>query len=114
MKLIYLGPTALAASHPALSGVDCGCLPPSCFAVEATSEAGIDGAVIEGDVLLVDERQAPGHDDLVVVERDKVLLLYRAHRIGGGFRLLALAGGEGVTASPDACRGVVISQARAG
>ncbi|MDN3562128.1 hypothetical protein [Vreelandella neptunia] len=112
MRLTYLGPMAMGIEHPALDGVDCAAYSPNCFAVEATSEAGVHGPVIEGDVLLVDESRSLGHDDLVVVEMDDALHLYKTFRIGPRFRLLPPNGGTGVMATARMVRGVVVHQAR--
>lgn len=102
----------MGIEHPALEGVDCANYSPSCFAVEVTTEAGIHGAVIEGDVLLVDEARGLGHDDYVVVEMDDSLLLYKTFRIGPRFRLLPPNGGNGLMATARMVRGVVVHQAR--
>ncbi|WP_237673674.1 LexA family protein [Vreelandella profundi] len=112
MRLTYLGPLAMGLEHPALSGVACDEYSPNCFAVEASSEAGVHGAVIEGDVLVVDETRGLGHDDLVVVEMDDSLLLYKTFRIGPRFRLLPANGGTGLMATARMVRGVVVHQAR--
>lgn len=112
MRLTYLGPVSMGIDHPALTGVDCAGFSASCFAVEASSEAGISGAVIEGDVLLVDEVRNLGHDDLVVVEMDDALHLYKTFRVGPRFRLLPPNGGTGLMATARMVRGVVVHQAR--
>lgn len=112
MRLTYLGPMAMGIDHPALEGVDCDGYSKSCFAVEVGDSAGIHGAVIEGDVLLVDESRGLGHDDLVVVEMDDSLLLYKTFRIGPRFRLLPPNGGAGLMATARMVRGVVVHQAR--
>lgn len=112
MRLTYLGPLALGLDHPALAGVACDDYSPNCFAVEASSDAGVDGQVIEGDVLVVDESHSLGHDDLVVVEMDDALLLYRTFRIGPRFRLLPPNGGTGLMATARMVRGVVVHHAR--
>lgn len=112
MRLMYLGPMAMGIDHPALDGVDCAGYSRSCFAVEVGDSAGIHGAVIEGDVLLVDESRGLGHDDYVVVEMDDSLLLYKTFRIGPRFRLLPANGGTGLMATGRMVRGVVVHQAR--
>lgn len=114
MRLHYLGPAMLGIDHPAGAAFDCAALPPSCFAAEVTPEAGVDGELIEGDLLLVDESRSPSHDDLVVIEADGCLCLRRAHRIGGGFYLVPVAGGAGVMASRRMLRGVVVDWSRCG
>lgn len=112
MRLIYLGPVTLGIDHPALDGVDCAGYSRSCFAVEVTTEAGVHGPVIEGDVLLVDEARSLGHDDFVVVEMDDALHLYRTFRVGSRYRLLPPNGGTGLMATSRMVRGVVVHQAR--
>lgn len=112
MRLTYLGPLTLGIDHPAMGAIDCAGLPGSCFAAEAGCEAGIDGDVIEGDLLLIDERRTPHHGDLVAIEADGRLCLRRAHRIGGGFYLVPLAGGGGTMANRRMLRGVVVALER--
>lgn len=112
MRLHYLGPAMLGIDHPAGAAFDCAALPPSCFAVEVTPEAGVDGELIEGDLLLVDESRHPGHGDLVVIEADGALRVRRAHRIGGGFYLVPLMGGGGTMANRRMLRGVVVALER--
>ncbi|WP_193092176.1 LexA family transcriptional regulator [Halomonas colorata] len=99
MRLTYLGPLSIGIDHPALAGIDCEGYSPNCFAVEVGEEAGVSGAVIEGDVLVVNEARGLGHDDYAVVEMDDALHLYRAHRVGTRFRLLPVNGGQGLTPS---------------
>lgn len=108
MKVHYLAPCRLA-EHPAL---DAAALPASCYLVEVSDEAGIEGAIIEGDVLVVDEARPVQHADLVVVEVESQLRLFRSHRIGGCMRLVPASGGRGHHADPEACRGVVVRKAR--
>lgn len=112
MRLTYLGPLAIGIDHPALDGVDCDGYSPSCFAVEVGPDAGVHGAVIEGDVLVVDESHSLGHDDLAVVEMDDALHLYRVFRVGPRFRLLPPSGGNGLMATARMVRGVVVHQTR--
>lgn len=112
MRLTYLGPLSISIDHPALAGIDCDGYSPNCFAVEVGEEAGVSGAVIEGDVLVVNEARGLGHDDYAVVEMDDALHLYRAHRVGTRFRLLPVNGGQGLMATARMVRGVVVHQAR--
>ena len=112
MRLSYLGPITMGIEHPALVGVDCDGYSPNCFAVEVGPEAGVQGAVIEGDVLVVDEARSLGHDDLVVVEMDDALHLYKTFRVGSRYRLLPPNGGSGLMATARMVRGVVVHQAR--
>ncbi|WP_404472966.1 hypothetical protein LG301_02025 [Vreelandella venusta] len=112
MRLTYLGPLAIGIDHPALSRSPFSSMSPSCFAVEVGAEAGVHGAVIEGDVLVVDESRSLGHDDLVVVEMDDALHLYKTFRVGSRYRLLPPNGGSGLMATARMVRGVVVHQAR--
>ncbi|SDJ88676.1 S24 family peptidase [Billgrantia gudaonensis] len=110
MRVNYLGP-CLVVDHPAVEAME-RCRRPSCYLVEVSDEAGVEGPIIEGDVLVVDEAQPVQHADLVVVEVESQLRLYRSHRIGGAFRLVPACGGQGMTAKPAECRGVVVHRAR--
>jgi len=110
MRVNYLGP-CLFAKHPAMADLD-HCRRPSCYLVEVSAEAGVEGPIIEGDVLVVDEALPVQHADLVVVETGEGLRLFRSHRIGGSFRLLPASGGQGRKARPELCRGVVVHRAR--
>lgn len=109
MRLHYLGPAMLGIDHPAGAAFDRADLSPSCFAAEVTPEAGVDGELIEGDLLLVDESRSPSHDDLIVIEADGALRLRRAHRIGGAFYLVPPTGGGGTMANHRMMRGVVVA-----
>lgn len=113
MRLNYLGPLALGVDHPALVGVDGAAYGPGCFAVEVGCGGCLEGEVIEGDVLVVDEARRLAHDDLVVVEVEQTLRVFKTFRVGPRFRLLPLQGGEGVMATARMVRGVVIDQVRA-
>lgn len=111
MRIHYLGPLCLGIKHPALAGHELSNYPTSCYLVEVSAEAGVDGPVIEGDVLVVDEARAPGHADLVVAEMEGEQRLFRTHRIGGAFRLLPTAGPRhSLTARARDLRGVVVKQ----
>lgn len=112
MQLNYLGPVGSGDGHPLAAEIVVERFPPSCYLVEVSAEAGVEGPIIEGDVLVVDEALPVQHADLVVVETGEGLVLFRSHRIGGGFRLLPAGGGQGRRARPDQCRGVVVHQAR--
>lgn len=108
MKLDYLGPALPGHDHPGLEDLDARRLPPSCYLVEVCAGAGVEGEVIEGDVLMVDEALPVQHGDLAVIDTDEGLALFRSHRIGGAFRLLPMCGGEGLFARQVECRGVVV------
>lgn len=111
MRVNYLGPCQLA-EHPAFAGVDIRQLPPSCYLVEVSAEAGIDGPIIEGDLLVVDEARPVEHADLVIAELDGEQRLFRSHRIGGAYRLIPAGGGQGHFARAQECRGVVVKTLR--
>jgi DNA polymerase V len=111
MKVNYLGPACLI-EHPALADMMASQLPPSCYLVEVSDEAGVEGPVIEGDVLVVDEERPVQHADLVVVEVESQFRLYKSHRVGGRCRLVPASGVRGHFAQPQACRGVVVDQLR--
>lgn len=109
MRVTYLGPAVLCHDHPALENQDMNQYPPSCYLVEVSDEAGVDGPVIEGDVLVVDEARPVQHGDLVVVHCEESLRLCRSHRVGGRFRLMRTAGPrESFFAQRSECRGVVV------
>ncbi|MBZ9576745.1 hypothetical protein [Modicisalibacter sp. MOD 31.J] len=112
MKVTYLGPLRLGGGHAALADVPVSDLPASCYVVEVSEDAGVDGEIIEGDVLIVDEALPAQHGDLVLIGEDCELYLYRSHRIGGGMRMLPMGGGEGCFARRVDCRGVVVRWAR--
>lgn len=113
MRLIYLGPVLPGHDYPALEGLDTRRLPPSCYLVEVTEDAGVDGEVIEGDVLVIDEARPVQHGDLVVVQDEESLRLCCSHRIGGRFRLMRTAGPrESFFARQSECRGVVVHMGR--
>ncbi|MCC5882493.1 MAG: hypothetical protein JJU25_07645 [Halomonas sp.] len=108
----YLGPLC-AGMHRALEGYNLGQFPPSCYLVEVSEEAGVNGPIMEGDVLVVDEAKSVGHADLVVAEIGGEQRLFQTHRIGGAYRLLPTAGPRhSVIARVSDLRGVVVSQAR--
>lgn len=111
MKVCYLGPAGLVA-HPALEGFSVGELTPNCYLVEVSAEAGVEGSLIEGDLLLVDESRPVQHADLVVVEIEEEYRLFRSHRIGRSCRLIPASGGSGHFAKTQTCRGVVVDQLR--
>lgn len=112
MRVTYLGPMLLGTDHPVLEGVDVRRFPSSCFLVEVSDGSGVSGPLMEGDVLVVDEARTIGHADLVVAEVEQEYRLFHSHRIGGRFRLLPTAGGQGHFANVQHCRGVVIRQTR--
>lgn len=102
----------MGLGHPALFGYDLARFPASCFAVELMENAGCDGPLIEGDVLIADENRMIGNDDLAVAKVEGEHLLARVWRIGGRVRLIPLSGRESLFAREDMLLGVVVSQAR--
>lgn len=113
MLVNYVGPLCAGIHHPALEGYDLKRFSPSCYLVEISQCAGINGPLIEGDVLVVDEQRIPQHDDLVVAVVDDEQRIYRTFRIGGGLMLIPTSGRSGsFPAQASRLRGVVVSQAR--
>ncbi|MAM57350.1 MAG: hypothetical protein CMN25_08455 [Salinicola sp.] len=112
MQVQYLGPLMMGLGHPALFGYDLERFPASCFAVELKEGAGLDGPLIEGDVLIADESRMIGNEDLTIAKVEGEHLLARAWRIGGRLRLIPLQGRESVFAREEMLLGVVVSQAR--
>lgn len=78
MLLHHLGPALLGHDHPALEDLDARRLPPSCYLVEVSEDAGVNGEIIEGDVLEVGEAHPVQHGDLVVVQGEESLRLCRS------------------------------------
>src|SRR5690554_504891 len=112
MRVNYLGPLC-AGMHPAMEGLNLKQFRASCYLVEVSEEAGVNGPIMEGDLLVVDEARPVTHADLVVAELDGEQRLFHTHRIGGAYRLLPTAGPrESVLARISDLRGVVVSQAR--
>lgn len=113
MKLTYLGPALPGHNHPALEDLATWRLPSSCYLVEVGEDAGVEGEIIEGDVLVIDEARPVQHGDLVVVQGEESLRLCRSHRIGGRFRLMRTSGPkESFFARQSECRGVVVKKMR--
>lgn len=113
MRVNYVGPLVLGIKHPALAGYDLTQFTPTCYLVEVSEDAGVEGPLVEGDLLVVDEAKIVQHADLVIVERDQEFSLYSSMRIGGRMRLIPPFGPDGsFFAKPDEVRGVVVSQAR--
>ncbi|SFH34975.1 LexA family protein [Modicisalibacter xianhensis] len=113
MRVTYLGPLIAGLQHPALHGYDLSHFSPSCFLVEVKEGAGLDGPLIEGDMLVVDEGRTPQHNDLVIALVEEEQCLFHAFRIGGSLLLIPPRGRDGaVPARWVDLRGVVVSQAR--
>lgn len=112
MRLNYIGPLCVGPEHPLAHDIAADRFPPSCYLVEVRAGAGVQGQIIEGDVLVVDEVRPVQHADLVVVETGEGLGLFFSHRMGGRYRLMPASGGQGQPADPRVCRGVVVRQAR--
>lgn len=109
MRVNYLGPAFPGLTNPCVSTLGFCEIPPECFLVEVSEEAGVGGEIQEGDVMLVDERRPIQHGDLAVMEVEGQLRLFLSHRIGGSFRLTPAGGGQGMFAKPEDCRGVVVA-----
>lgn len=112
MQVRYLGPLVAGVGYPVPLGCELTQFAPSCYLVEVSDEAGVDGPVIEGDCLVVDESRPVQHGDLVVAEIDREYRLFISHRIGGRFRLLPAGGGQGHFAHRSMVRGVVVHRER--
>ena len=113
MKVNYLGPVAECADHPAIQEMPVSDLPCSSFLVEVAQDAGIDGELMEGDVLVADENRITEYGDVVLAcdEYDE-MRAYHSHRVGGYLRLVPMGGGEAVPASALDCVGVVVRRGR--
>ncbi|WP_342595493.1 hypothetical protein AAGT95_03010 [Salinicola lusitanus] len=113
MKVNYLGPLAECANHPAIQEMPISDLPASSFLVEVAPDAGVDGELMEGDVLVADENRITEYGDVVLAcdEYDE-MRAYHSHRVGGCLRLVPMGGGEAVPASALDCVGVVVRRAR--
>lgn len=113
MRVNYVGPLAGGVKHPALKGYDLSRFAPTCYLVEVSEEAGVDGPLIEGDLLVVDEKAIAQHGDMVILERRGGHVLYNTHRMGGRLRLIPPFGPErSFFGKPEDICGVVVSQAR--
>ncbi|NWO08556.1 MAG: hypothetical protein HLX50_23460 [Alteromonadaceae bacterium] len=60
--------------------------------IEVSEEAVVNGPLMEGDLLVVDEQKPAGHVDLVVVDLEGEQRLFKSHRIGGRMRLMPSGG----------------------
>lgn len=109
MRVNYIGPLRAGLAHPAVETLAAEAFSSNCYLVEVSEEAGIEGPVIEGDVLVVDEARALQHGDLALMDVEGQLRLFHCHRIGGAYRLIPAGGGQGVFAKLDDCRGVVVA-----
>ncbi|WP_227369851.1 LexA family protein [Halomonas sp. M20] len=113
MRVNYVGPICVGAQHPALEGYDAARFGSSCYLVEVSEEAGINGPLIEGDVLIVDEGRVPQHNDLTVAMVEGEPRLFNTVRIGNSLLLVPPLDKSGsVPARWSDLRGVVIRQAR--
>ncbi|MCI0508625.1 hypothetical protein C8E00_103477 [Chromohalobacter marismortui] len=113
MRVHYVGPLVAGLDHPVMRGYDASQFSPSCYLVEVSEEAGVNGPLMEGDLLIVDEQKPAGHADLVVVDLEGEQRLFKSHRIGGRLRLMPTVGPkESLWARRSDLRGVVVSQAR--
>ncbi len=68
MRVNYLGPAIPGLTNPCVSTLGIKEISPQCYLVEVSDEAGVNGEIIEGDVLVVDESRPVQHDDLTVVD----------------------------------------------
>ncbi|MEC9483134.1 MAG: hypothetical protein UMU75_07375 [Halomonas sp.] len=112
MRVTYLGPLIAGLQHPALQGYDLSQFSSTCFLVEVKEDAGLEGPLIEGDLLVVDEGRAPQHNDLVIALVEQQQCLFHAFRIGGSLLLIPPRGkSDSIPAQWLDLRGVVVSQA---
>lgn len=113
MLVNYVGPLCAGIRHPALSGYDTSQFGLGCYLVEVSEQAGVNGPLIEGDVLIVDEGKTPQHNDLVIALVDGEQRLFHAFRLGGSLLLVPPLDRSGSLPARWAdLRGVVVSQAR--
>ncbi|SPJ33446.1 LexA family protein [Kushneria phyllosphaerae] len=112
MHVNYLGPLCFQPEHPSLRGYDLSHFPNSCYAVCVGEDAGVNGPLIEGDILIVDESRVPGHGDLVLAEVESGQRLFHYWRPGYRTLLRPLKEGRSWEAKADRLRGVVVSLLR--
>ncbi|WP_251978579.1 hypothetical protein [Salinicola avicenniae] len=112
MQVQYLGPLMMGHGHPALTGYDLDSFPANYFAVELGEQAGCDGSLIEGDVLIADESRAARNNDLTVADINDDCQLGRIWRIGGRVRFIPMYGRESLFIREDMLLGVVVNLAR--
>uniref|UniRef100_UPI00345B0909 S24 family peptidase n=1 Tax=Halomonas sp. TaxID=1486246 RepID=UPI00345B0909 len=112
MLVTYLGPVVPGLTDPCVLSLGVRDIPLSCYLVEVSDEAGVEGKIQESDVLVVDEARALQHGDLALMDVEGQLRLFHCHRIGGSFRMIPAGGGQGIFARPCDVRGVVVAQHR--
>lgn len=112
MRVQYLGPLCMGLSHPSLRGCDLQQFSSDCYAVSVGEEAGVDGPLMEGDVLIIDEARVPSHGDLVLAEVESEHRLFHYWRPGYRTLLRSVSGGRSHFAGADCVRGVIVSLLR--
>lgn len=112
MHVQYLAPLCMGKNHPSLRGCDLSCFSSDCYAVSVGEEAGVDGPLMEGDVLIVDEARVPGHGDLVLAEIETEQRLFHYWRPGYRTLLRPVSGGSSRYAKAGCIRGVIVSLLR--
>ncbi|MBY5969902.1 hypothetical protein [Halomonas denitrificans] len=110
MRVNYLGPAIPGLTNPCVSTLGIKDISPRCYLVEVSDEAGIDGEIMEGDVLVVDESAPLCHGDLAVLEVERQLRLFYSHRIGGSHYVMEVGGGDEMFAKVKDFRGVVVQR----
>lgn len=113
MDVNYIGPVGMDTSHPVTHGCDFSGFPDSCYLVEVSDTAGVEGPIIEGDLLVVDEQRYPHHDDFIIVNIGRHSKLHRMVSMGDRVLAIPMLGPRNAIAiTPDIFRGVVICQHR--
>lgn len=112
MRVHYLGPAFPGLTEPCVSTLGIQDVSADHYLVEVSDEAGVEGEVIEGDVLVVDESKVLQHGDLAILEVEKQLRLFRSHRVGGAHFMSEVGGGFGLYAKVRDFRGVVVCKRR--
>lgn len=111
MHAQYLGPIHKKPGTPPPL-LDLSRYPASCYLMQAGTDAGVGGLLIEGDLLVVDEARHPSHGDLAVIMIDGVREVFQTLRVGPQFRFQPVGGGASRRFTPDAVLGVVVSLVR--
>lgn len=109
MHVQYLAPLCLGLNHPTLRDYDLSRFSSDCYAVSIGEGAGVDGPLMEGDVLIVDEARVPSHGDLVLAEVESEQQLFHYWRPGYRTLLRPVNGSRSHHAQADCLKGVVVS-----
>ena len=113
MDVNYIGPIGMDVYHSATGGCDLSGFPDSCYLVEVGDAAGVEGPIIEGDLLVVDEQRCPHHDDVIVVNTGGSSRLHRTVRVGDRILAIPMVGPRNAfPITQEIFRGVVVCQHR--